>query len=88
MKGCGTGCGASSQWLESKSYRMHIRVLLSKYRAYDACPACGGARLKPEALLWRLGAKKRPMRCSPPAGRFRPRRNRTFGEDLRRPCRG
>ena len=34
---------------------MHIRVLLSKYRAYRLCPACGGARLKPEALLWRLG---------------------------------
>ncbi len=42
-------------WLEGKSYKMHIRVLLSKYRAYRLCPACGGARLKPEALLWRLG---------------------------------
>ena len=42
-------------WLETKSYKMHIRVLLSKYRAYTPCPACGGARLKPEALLWRLG---------------------------------
>ncbi len=42
-------------WLESKSYRMHIRVLLSKYRAYNECPACHGARLKPEPLLWRLG---------------------------------
>jgi excinuclease ABC subunit A len=45
-------------WLESKSYRMHIRVLLSRYRAYQPCPACGGARLKPEALLWRIGEKK------------------------------
>jgi excinuclease ABC subunit A len=44
------------KWLESKSYKMHIRVLLSKYRAYTPCPACGGARLKPEALLWRVGA--------------------------------
>jgi excinuclease ABC subunit A len=42
-------------WLETKAYRMHIRVLLSKYRAYRPCLACGGARLKPEALLWRLG---------------------------------
>jgi len=42
-------------WLETKSYKMHIRVLLSKYRAYTPCTACGGARLKPEALLWRLG---------------------------------
>jgi excinuclease ABC subunit A len=42
-------------WLETKAYRMHIRVLLSRYRAYKLCPACDGARLKPEALLWRIG---------------------------------
>jgi excinuclease ABC subunit A len=45
-------------WLETKVYRMHIRVLLSKYRAYRTCPACGGARLKPEALHWRLGGSE------------------------------
>lgn len=45
------------QWLESKSYRMHIRVLLSKYRTYHLCHACQGARLKPESLLWRVGGK-------------------------------
>ena len=43
-------------WLESKSYKMHIRVLLSKYRTYTPCPDCGGARLKPEPLLWRLSS--------------------------------
>jgi excinuclease ABC subunit A len=32
-------------------------VLLSKYRAYTPCTACDGARLKPDALLWRLGTK-------------------------------
>jgi excinuclease ABC subunit A len=42
-------------WLETKSYKMHIRVLLSRYRSYTECGACGGARLKPEALLWRVG---------------------------------
>ena len=41
-------------WLERKSYRMHIRVLLSRYRGYLPCAGCGGARLKPEALDWRL----------------------------------
>ncbi len=46
------------QWLESKSYRMHVRVLLSKYRSYTPCTDCGGARLKEEALLWRLGAPR------------------------------
>ena len=44
-------------WLETKSYRMHIRVLLSRYRSYRECPACHGARLKPQALLWRVGAR-------------------------------
>ncbi|WP_018989234.1 excinuclease ABC subunit UvrA [Aromatoleum toluclasticum] len=44
-------------WLETKAYKMHIRVLLSRYRSYTECPACKGARLKPEALLWRLGEK-------------------------------
>jgi len=42
------------KWLESKSYKMHIRVLLSKYRSYTECRACGGTRLKPDALLWRI----------------------------------
>src|SRR5690606_15965020 len=43
-------------WLESRAYKMHVRVLLSKYRSYTPCPACGGARLKPDATLWRLGS--------------------------------
>jgi excinuclease ABC subunit A len=41
-------------WLESRAYKMHIRVLLSRYRSYTTCPACAGTRLKPDALLWRL----------------------------------
>jgi excinuclease ABC subunit A len=45
------------RWLETKSYKMHVRVLLSRYRTYVPCQACGGARLKPEALLWRIGAQ-------------------------------
>ncbi len=45
-------------WLESKSYRMHIRVLLSRYRNYTPCPVCGGARLRPEALDFRIGEEK------------------------------
>ncbi|MCO5099936.1 MAG: excinuclease ABC subunit UvrA [Burkholderiaceae bacterium] len=43
------------EWLESRAYKMHIRVLLSKYRSYDTCRACGGARLVADALLWRVG---------------------------------
>jgi excinuclease ABC subunit A len=44
-------------WLESRSYKMHVRVLLSKYRSYTPCTTCHGARLKPEALWWRLGTR-------------------------------
>ncbi|HEY6820829.1 MAG TPA: excinuclease ABC subunit UvrA [Burkholderiales bacterium] len=45
------------KWLESKAYKMHIRVLLSKYRAYTECTACGGTRLKPDATLWKIDGK-------------------------------
>ena len=41
-------------WLETKTYKMHIRVLLARYRAYVKCSACHGARLQPDALLYRL----------------------------------
>ena len=41
-------------WLEGRAYKMHVRVLLSRYRSYDTCPECNGARLKDEALDWRL----------------------------------
>src|SRR3984885_9154362 len=41
-------------WLETRAYKMHVRVLLSRYRAYTPCSACAGARLKTQALLWRL----------------------------------
>jgi len=44
-------------WLESRAYKMHVRVLLSKYRSYTPCTACGGARLKPDATLWRIGSE-------------------------------
>ena len=45
------------EWLETKSYKMHVRVLLSRYRAYTPCTTCSGSRLKPDALLWRVGGR-------------------------------
>jgi excinuclease ABC subunit A len=60
------------QYLESKAYKMHIRVLLSKYRSYTPCPDCGGARLKTESLLWRVGSKPDADAVLPPAQRFMP----------------
>jgi len=59
-------------YLESKAYKMHIRVLLSKYRSYTPCPTCGGARLKLESLLWRLGSKADADAALEPARRFMP----------------
>jgi len=60
------------EYLESKSYKMHIRVLLSKYRSYTPCAACGGARLKLEALLWRLGTQADADAVMAPARRNLP----------------
>ncbi len=60
------------EYLESKAYKMHIRVLLSKYRSYTPCHVCGGARLKTEALLWRLGSKANADAALPSAERFMP----------------
>src|SRR5713101_8336578 len=60
------------RWLETKAYKMHVRVLLSRYRAYTPCSACNGARLKPDALLWRVGTKEDADRVIDPARRFRP----------------
>jgi excinuclease ABC subunit A len=37
-------------WLERRNYKMHVRILLSRYRAYEECPRCDGRRLRPEAL--------------------------------------
>jgi excinuclease ABC subunit A len=42
------------RWLESKSYKMHVRVLLSRYRAYTKCRMCDGKRFQPEALLYKF----------------------------------
>ncbi|MCU0763917.1 MAG: excinuclease ABC subunit A, partial [Hydrogenophaga sp.] len=61
------------EYLESKAYKMHIRVLLSKYRSYTECPSCGGARLKLESLLWRLGSKAQADAVLAPGKRYLPK---------------
>ena len=40
-------------WLESTSYKMHVRVFLSRFRAYVKCPECGGTRFREESLFWK-----------------------------------
>ena len=60
------------EYLESKAYKMHIRVLLSKYRSYTPCGVCAGARLKTDSLLWRIGTKAHADAALPPSQRFMP----------------
>ena len=58
-KGSGDWYGVEGlfTYLEKKRYKVHVRVLLSRYRGYSPCPSCGGARLKPEALAVTLSGK-------------------------------
>jgi excinuclease ABC subunit A len=71
-KGVWYGVKRFFAWLETKSYKMHVRVLLSRYRAYTPCATCDGARLKTEALLWRLGSKELADTALGSNIRFRP----------------
>jgi len=43
------------KWLEGRTYKMHVRVYLSRYRSTVTCPDCRGTRFKPETLLYRVG---------------------------------
>ena len=44
------------RWAESKTYKMHMRVLLSRYRAYTTCPSCHGGRFQPETLNFKIAS--------------------------------
>ncbi len=43
--------------VETKKYKVHVRVFLSRYRGYAECPECGGSRLRKEALWVRVGGR-------------------------------
>ncbi|MDR0533009.1 MAG: excinuclease ABC subunit UvrA [Verrucomicrobiales bacterium] len=45
------------RWLEMRTYKMNVRILLARYRAYNECSACHGNRFKPETLLWTLNGR-------------------------------
>ena len=47
-------------WLETKAYKMHVRVFLSRYRSYTTCAACRGKRLQPEALCFKINGLTLP----------------------------
>ncbi|HVW87771.1 MAG TPA: excinuclease ABC subunit UvrA [Bryobacteraceae bacterium] len=44
-------------FLETKKYKLHVRVFLSRYRGYARCPDCAGSRLRKEALYVQVGGK-------------------------------
>ncbi|NUP13514.1 MAG: excinuclease ABC subunit UvrA [Polyangiaceae bacterium] len=48
------GVRAWFEWLETRTYKMHVRVLLSRYRSYDLCRDCDGKRLSKASLAYRI----------------------------------
>ncbi len=52
-------CGVNGffRWLEGRRYKIQARVMLARYRAYNTCPDCGGARLVPDALNVRVDGR-------------------------------
>jgi len=59
-------------WLETKSYKMHVRVFLSRYRSYTTCDACRGKRLQPESLCFKIDGKNLPELCQIPISELLP----------------
>jgi len=51
-------------WMETKKYKLHVRVFLSKYRGYTLCPDCGGGRLRREAQDVKVGGMPLPEICA------------------------
>jgi excinuclease ABC subunit A len=52
--------------LESKRYKLHVRVFLSRYRRASVCPACEGKRLKKEALSYKISNQDIAQLCERP----------------------
>ncbi len=48
------------EWLETKKYKLHVRVFLAKYRGYTKCPDCGGQRLRQAARDVKIGGRSLP----------------------------
>jgi excinuclease ABC subunit A len=48
------------KWLETKKYKLHVRVFLAKYRGYTVCPDCSGGRLRQAARDVKIGGLSLP----------------------------
>ncbi|HXI61375.1 MAG TPA: excinuclease ABC subunit UvrA, partial [Pyrinomonadaceae bacterium] len=59
-KGEWRGVRGFFDWLDTKKYKLHVRVFLSKYRGYTLCPDCEGSRLRQEARDVRVGNRTLP----------------------------
>ncbi|MBI4470853.1 MAG: excinuclease ABC subunit UvrA [Acidobacteria bacterium] len=66
MQGQGDYAGIRGffRWLETKKYKLHVRVFLSRYRGYSTCPDCQGYRLKRQALNVRIDGRSLPEVCT------------------------
>ncbi|MCG3167193.1 MAG: UvrABC system protein A [Bacteroidia bacterium] len=51
------GIYAFFRYLESKSYKIQYRVMLSRYRGRTLCPDCKGTRLRKDANYVKIGGK-------------------------------
>jgi excinuclease ABC subunit A len=59
-KGEWAGVRGFFDWLDTKKYKLHVRVFLSKYRGYTRCPDCDGSRLRQAARDVRVGDRTLP----------------------------
>ncbi len=67
--------------LERKKYKMHVRVFIARFRGYETCPRCRGARMRPEALAWRVDGRTLPEYWDMPVAQAAP----IFGRAARSP---
>jgi excinuclease ABC subunit A len=65
-KGHWAGVRGFFAWLETKKYKLHVRVFLARYRGYTRCPDCHGGRLRQEARDVRVGSRTLPEVCALP----------------------
>ena len=66
-----TGIRGFFRWLETKKYKVHVRVFLSRYRGYLVCPACRGTRLRAEARCVQVGSRTIDEVCALTVARAR-----------------
>jgi excinuclease ABC subunit A len=59
-KGKWKGVRGFFDWLETKKYKLHVRVFLAKYRGYTPCPDCKGSRLRQAARDVRIFDRNLP----------------------------